>query len=370
MFENWQIYYTEVVTGQRKGIIATFLRGFLYVLSWGFRFLVTFRNWAFDRRYLRRYSPPVPLVISIGNIVAGGTGKTPVTLMLAQEFYPDIPLAILSRGYKSRAEKLSKPVVLSDGHGPLHPAEHCGDEPYLLAQHLPKAIVIVGKNRYEASNMASHAGAHVILLDDGMQHRRLGRDFEIIVVHAQDAFGQGYFLPRGFLREQTTALSRADLIIVNHITDADHFADMEQQLAPYTKAPAVGTKMEVARIWDSKKNQLPTLKGMRVGIFCGIAHPDQFQKTVEEQGAEIVAHHFTSDHDKMDAVRLNQFAEKCHSLGAEMLVCTEKDFVKITEQTQACLPISWLEMRLCIIAGEPHWKDFIDKAKEALSRRI
>lgn len=369
MFRNWQLYFSEVITGQRRGPGAALLRGALYLLSKGYQSLVGWRNWAFDRGYFRRYYPPVPLVISVGNIVAGGTGKTPVTLMIAQEFYPDTPIAILSRGYKSKAEKLSKPIVLCNGNGPLFPAEYSGDEPYLLAQHLPKAHIIVGRNRYEASNMASLAGAQVILLDDGMQHRRLERDLEVIVVNAQDAFGQGYFLPRGFLREQLSALSRADLIIVNRVSDQDHFADIQEKLLPYTKAPAVGTQVGVAEIWDSR-GKIPTLQDKVVGVFCGLANPMQFQQTVEAQGAQVIAHQFTPDHEVMHEEALEKFAKHCSQLGAELLVCTEKDYVKLSDDAKKSLPIAWVKMRLIIVSGESHWKNFIAKAKVDLARRV
>lgn len=369
MLNSWHVYFTEVITGRRRGPFASLLRGGLRLLSWGYQTAVAGRNWGYDKGYFCRYYPPVPLVISIGNIVAGGTGKTPVTLMIAKEFYPDVPLAILSRGYKSRAEKMSKPVVLCKGEGPIHPAEYCGDEPYLLAQHLPKAHIIVGRNRYAASNIASHDGAKVILLDDGMQHRTLERDLEVVVVNALDAFGQGYFLPRGFLREDVRSLSRADLIIINRVSDIAHFEEVSEKLIPYTKAPAVGTKMEVSEILDCNGNAV-SIAGKTVGIFCGIADPLQFKSTVESQGAHVVAHKFSADHEAIQPLVLEEFADTCHQKGADILVCTEKDYVKLSYWTKTSLPIVWLRMHLSIVAGEPNWRAFISKAKADLARRI
>src|ERR1700732_3058219 len=124
----WETYFLELIKEKRKGVFARVLKFFLRVISWIFQFLVASRNWAFDNGWLRRYYPPVPLVISIGNIVSGGTGKTPATLMIAQEFYSDFLITILSRGYRSPAESLSAPIVLSKGEGPMHPAAYCGDE--------------------------------------------------------------------------------------------------------------------------------------------------------------------------------------------------------------------------------------------------
>ena len=100
MLERVELYFVDLIKGKKRGLLVTFLKGFLWVLSWFYQGAVFCRNWVYDHGWMRRYSPPVPVVISIGNIVAGGTGKTPVTLLLAKAFYEDVPLAILSRGYR------------------------------------------------------------------------------------------------------------------------------------------------------------------------------------------------------------------------------------------------------------------------------
>lgn len=368
MFEQRQLYFLEVIKGQRKGLIPSAIKGMLHIPSWGFKMIVACRNWAFDNHLLSRYFPPVPVVISIGNIVAGGTGKTPVTLMLAQEFYAETPLAILSRGYRSPAEKLSAPIMLSSGEGPLFTADYCGDEPYLLSQNLPKALIMVGKNRHAASDMAAKAGAQIILLDDGMQHRRVARDFEIIVLDASDPFGQGYFLPRGLLREGASSLARADLLILNHACHSECYSSLKEQLQRHTLAPIVATSMEVASIQGINGDTIASIKDKPVGIFCGIAQPDNFRKAVESQGAHVVAHRYVHDHAAFKEQDLASFAEECHAKGAEMLICTEKDRVKFANPVKIKLPIAWLQMKLSIINGEEHWKTFVTNIKEIVSR--
>src|SRR5271155_4754947 len=129
MLREAELYYVDLINGKRRGPFAFILKFFLLILSWFYRLLIFCRNWAFDHGWMKRYSPPVPVVISIGNIVAGGTGKTPVTLMLAKAFCDEFTIAILSRGYRSKAEKLPVPIVLSRGDGPLHAPSYCGDEP-------------------------------------------------------------------------------------------------------------------------------------------------------------------------------------------------------------------------------------------------
>lgn len=370
MFNRMEAYFLEVIKGKRKGLFASFLKGALRLLSWSYQIGVACRNWAFDRGWMRRYYPPVPVVISIGNIVAGGTGKTPVTLMMAQEFYTDFLIAILSRGYRSQAENLPAPVVLSKGEGPMHPAAYCGDEPYLLSQNLPKAFVFVGKDRHKASNMAAKAGVHLILLDDGMQHRRLARDFEVVVMDAYDPFGQGFFLPRGFLRESLKSLSRANLIILNHVYDHERFLSMKKQIASYSSAPLIGTKMEVEQIWNADGTAIETLKNKKVGIFCGIAHPEYFRHTVFNLGADIISHYSVPDHKSFNPEDLKKFAEKCKSQGAELIICTEKDWVKLEKAAIQSLPFGWIQMKLKIVEGSLEWSEFIENAKKDLVKRM
>lgn len=363
-------FFVEIIKNQRQGFFAKIVKFFLRLFSWVFQGVVAVRNCAFDRGWLKRYYPPVPLVISIGNIVAGGTGKTPVTLMLAKEFYPLNNLAILSRGYRSHSERSSAPIWLSKGDGPMHPASFCGDEPFLLAQNLPKSFVIVGKNRHKGSIMAAKAGAQLIIMDDGMQHRYLARDFEIIVMNARDLFGQEYFLPRGFLREKRSALSRADLIIINHSESADVFAECKEKIAPYSKAPLVGMQMQVVGVFDFKGEKIGSLKGKKVGIFCSIAYPEYFEATVKNEGAEIISKHILADHQHFDLHALDKFAHHCQNQGAEILLCTEKDKVKFTDSFRLCLPAAWLQIELKLQQGESEWHNFIAAAKAHMHKSV
>jgi tetraacyldisaccharide 4'-kinase len=363
-------YFLSVITGKRKGFGPALLRFFLLLASWPYRMIIAGRNWFFDHGWVSRYFPPVPVVISIGNIVVGGTGKTPVTLMLAKEFYDEFFIGILSRGYRSQAEKLPIPVVLCKGEGPMQSASFCGDEPFLLAQNLPKAFVVVGRNRHKASDIAARAGAQLLLLDDGMQHRRLARDFEVVVMDTIDLFGQGHYLPRGLLREGVHSLSRANLIILNHVIDNSLFEKSKAQVAKHSKALVVGTRMEVVGIKTFSGEIISSIAGKKVGIFCGIAHPEYFQKTVLQEGAEIVSSVFTSDHVCLDFSSLEKFALQCKQDGAEMLLCTEKDKVKIQDVSKLALPIAWIKMRLKLVEGIEEWNHFVNSVKTDIKNRI
>lgn len=367
MFSKLEVSYTRWIRNQPKGIISSIFKGCLHILSWGYHLAATVRNWMFDQGWLRQYSPPVPVVISVGNIVAGGTGKTPAAQMIAQEFYSDYKIAILSRGYRSKAEKSKKPTLLCQGKGPIHTPVQCGDEPYLLARRFPKAYVYVGRDRMQASNMAARDGAELILLDDGMQHRFLARDFEVVVLDAQDPFGQGYFLPRGFLRENLKSLSRADLIIVNHADNENRFASIVKQVEQYSCAPVIGTTMEVEEIVDFEGHTIESIEGKKVAVFCGIANPDHFVETVKKLKGEIVLMNCISDHFTFSKEQLEKFCRRARERGAEMLICTEKDRVKIPDQWTLPLPLVWLKMRLRRVEGDALWSEFIHKARKKLS---
>lgn len=368
MKTNLELYLKDVVRGRRKGILAFFLKAGLLPLSWLYRIVVRIRNRLYERGWMRRYVPPVSLVISVGNIVAGGTGKTPVTLLLAGAFYERYAVAILSRGYRSKAEKLETPVVLCEGHGPTLPASYCGDEPYLFAQRLPKSIVIVGGNRRKASFIAAKAGVQVILLDDGMQHRRLARDFDVVVVDVGDPFGLGYFLPRGFLREDLCSLARANLIILNHIENSEQFVHMTTQLKTYTHAPMIGTKGYVAAIRDLKGQEVSlSLEKKKVGMFCAIAHPEYFRRTLEQEGFKVENEYVVGDHESFPLKDLEQFGQLCAKQGADCLICTEKDRVKLDDDLHLALPVLWVQFELRIVQGQEEWQDFLQRAESKIT---
>lgn len=358
-----ELYILSVIKGTRKGKVAAALRFVLLMLSIPYRGTVALRNWLFDRGWLRSYIPPVPLVISIGNITAGGTGKTPVTLMFAQELSPLASLAILSRGYRSQAENLSAPLLLHKQRGLLHPASLCGDEPCLLAQNLPEAMIIVGRDRYQSSKMAARLGARALLLDDGMQHRGIARDFEVVVVDQLDPFGHGHFLPRGLLRESRYSLGRADLIIINHAQDKELSEELKRQISKFSSAPVLRACLEVVGVFDMDNQPITLLPGARVGIFCGIAHPEYFKKTVEQLQAEVIDEYSFPDHDAMNLDQLMLYSQRCLEKNSSMLLCTEKDRVKLTDAWKLKLPIGWVKTRLSIIEGHEHWRALMDRAK-------
>jgi tetraacyldisaccharide 4'-kinase len=364
MIKKLELYLKDVVRGKKKGFFPSIIKLLLHPLSWFFKAGVTFRNWLYDQGWMRCFVPPVPLVISVGNIVAGGTGKTPLTMLLASHFYERFTLAILSRGYRSKVEHLENPTLLSEGQGPLFPATFCGDEPFLCSQRFPKAIVVVGGNRKKASFLAAKMGTEVIILDDAMQHRRLARDFDVIILDVEDPFGQGYFLPRGFLREGAHSLARASIIVLNHIQSLDQFNLVKALLQPYTSAPVVGAQQKTVAIRDIKGQEVDYSTDIKkVGMFCAIAHPDHFKRTLEAQGFQVVAEYILPDHEIIQEKALENFAQLSLKREALWIVCTEKDRVKLSPQLSFSLPIIWLQMDLQITIGQEEWQKFLTTAE-------
>lgn len=362
MLKRMECYFKAIISGKRRGLCPWLIKSFLLPLSWIYRLFSAIRNWFYDKGWMRCYVPPIPLVISVGNIVAGGTGKTPATLMLAAEFYEKFSLAILSRGYRSKAENLDAPVVLCEGIGPIFPASYCGDEPYMYAMRYPKSHVIVGSNRKKAARMAFKAGAQVILLDDALQHRRLARDFDVIVVDLNDPFGQNHFLPRGYLREEVHALKRAHCVLLNHVQDREQFKKVEGDLKKYTNAPVVGTCYHVSGVHQINGGSITSLQGKTVGMFCSIAHPDYFKRLLEREGAWVAAEYCLPDHGEIKEKELASFAQQCVRKGCEILVCTEKDRVKLKEQLNLELPVAWIQIDLKIVEGMNEWQKFLNDA--------
>ena len=353
-------YFLEIIQERRKGVWPNIVQALFFVFSQIYRFIIACRNFLYDYRLLPIYYPPVPMVISVGNLTVGGSGKTPVTMLLLETLKSKGKIAVLSRGYKSPAEHFGEPVILCQEQGPQYPASYCGDEPYMLALNYPHISIYVGANRYASAKLAAKYGANLLILDDGMQHRRLHRDVNIVVLDGCSALGNHHLLPRGLLREPPSSLKRADLLVLNHIRDEQHFDEVLLSLRAYTQAPAIGVAPTFAGIFSTSGEKIESIHQMKVGIFCGIGGPQYFRQMVASCGAEVVAEEISSDHQIPEPTQLAGFADQCRLLGAKMLICTEKDRVKLRETFSCSLPIAWIKMKLDILVGKELWQQFTE----------
>jgi tetraacyldisaccharide 4'-kinase len=337
----------EIIRGEKK---APFIEAGLAGLSGVYRSIIAARNLAYDQGWISSVQLPA-LVISVGNIVVGGTGKTPLVHLLASRLHEKIPLAILTRGFRSQIEKLGKNKKISSENGPICSVEECGDEPYFLAQKT-KIPIWVGADRALSGRLAIEEGAKCLLLDDGMQHRRLKRDIEIVIVDGMDLFSKERFLPWGLLRDSPKRLRTANLIVCTHVRDQNHYCQLQKQLNHLTHAPTVAAQIEVL----GKESYIPR----KAGAFCVIGKPDRFLQTLRDLKSEIVDTLILKDHESLPSSQLKKFAETCRDKGAELLLCTEKDYVKLPPDLSVCLKIDPIEIQLKIIAGKEHWEKLIE----------
>ena len=336
-----ETHILDIIEGKQS---APLTKALLNLLSQCYRLGVGLRHFAYDT-ILPVEKVPLP-VISVGNIVAGGTGKTPFVRYLAERLESKRKVAILSRGYRRKGEKT---LVVKKETLP----EECGDEPFWLAKVLSQAHVIVGSDRVFAGHLAQRLNAQVILLDDGMQYRRLDRDIEIGLIHAADPLGKGFFLPRGFLRDSPKRLSKAHLIVLTGIKDGNQLTQIEKQIRLYTTAPI--TVMDI--IVENQEE----LASKKVAAFCAIAAPSRFFQTLKTIGCDPVVIEQKPDHREFSEKEIEQLSNRAHEKGAECLVCTEKDAVKLPKNLKIPLPIIPVKISFTPTFGKRHLEKIIQE---------
>ena len=263
-------------------------------------------------------------VVSVGNLSLGGAGKTPFVIALARALTERGWLVdVLSRGY-GRASDAVEPVSIKGGDDP---ARRYGDEPWLIAQRAG-VPVFVGRRRADVGQLAEKAlvnakdTRHVHLLDDGMQHRGLVRDTEIVLLHRSDF--QTMLLPAGRLREPLAALGRADFVVLR-----EEDADLAERARRWMRADA--------QLWTIRRElEVPVLPGPAV-VFCAIARPEEFVKGLQAKGVASTAMHTWRDHHRFSEGNLIMLSELAAQHGAACFLTTAKDAVRLTDAQRARL---------------------------------
>lgn len=313
---NLEQLVIDAIDGKRKA-----LRPLLWVLSYLYRWLVEIRTIFYDLISWKIKRIPC-FVLSVGNIVVGGTGKTPFVCKLLQSL---TGAAVVSRGYRSKGPR---PLLVEENTSP----KVCGDEAKWLFFKTGK-MVWVDKNRYRGGLEAWKLGSDCLILEDGFQNRSVKKDMEIVLFGEED-LKQTYFLPRGYLRDSYKKLSRADFIWIRRSTNRP-FEELSALVSQYTNA-RIG-QMTVRYMFPQH------LQGRKIGAFCGIAKPALFYKALESR-AQIVKKLTTMDHEIPEFEELLMFSEVCKQEGAVALVCTEKDLIKCDYRLK--LPIEVLKLEL------------------------
>jgi len=294
-------------------------------------------------------------VISIGNITLGGSGKTPFVLYLSKRLKEKgINFAILSRGY-GRSSKTTKELKRISAPGVKW--EEVGDEPFLLSTHLPEIPVIVDKDRYYSGKIALYKyKANVLVLDDGFQHWRLKRDIDILLIDSSVDLEMEKLFPAGRLREPLSSLKRARIFILTRVNQAGNKDKIKALLQKFNpQAPIVESILEVTSIlnWKDKTEiELNSLKGKKGLAFCGIGNPCSFEKTLKSLGIEILNAFFFLDHYIYTRKEFISLEEEGKKLGADFLITTEKDSIRLPEIKDLRIPLLVISVELKIISGE------------------
>lgn len=329
----------------------------LSAMTAGYRGLLGVRERLYHWGVLKSRRLPCP-VISIGNLTLGGSGKTPaVELAVLTLRALGILPGVVSRGYGRRSTGIQ---VVADRSALRADPQWAGDEPFLLARRLPGVPVVVGEHRYQAGRHCLESfGVGALVLDDAFQHRTLEKDLEVVLVAGQSPWGNGHLFPRGPLREPLSALGRAHLVMVVGGDPAGRALAAETVIAHNRTAPIVPADYEPLECWqvrDTTPCPPEALRGRRLLAFAGIARPQSFRRTVERLGVSLTGLVEFPDHHWYSASDLTALVRQAEGTGAEGLVTTEKDHVRLPDLALRALPIWVLSVRLEISEGRDRWQ--------------
>ena len=356
------------------------LLGFLKAVSLVFRVVVSLRYVLYDLGVIRRF-PLGCQVISIGNVTAGGTGKTPVTEKFARELHAaGRKVAILSRGYRRKerpwyqrmfSDVIEPPLVVSDGKHVLLDAATGGDEPYMLASNLPGVCVVVDRNRVKAGRYAIRRfGCDTLILDDGFQYQKLRHSLEVVLVDRTNPIGNGNMLPRGILREPAKNLRRADFVF---ITKSDGRADDVRALVREYNAKAEIIECRHAPrvlkdVYTREELPLEWLNGKTLATLSGIAVPQGFENSLRRLGARVIRCERYADHHRYEASEIISALNKAADMKCDALLTTEKDAVRFPRLETTPVPAYYLRIDIEILAGAENFHDAVDHIRNAKPR--
>ncbi len=396
---NYEQSYRRLISGQSSGFGASTLRSLLAVAAIFYSLVVRLRNLLYSKGMLKVHHVDA-IVLCVGNITVGGTGKTPLVVWLCNLITQNSKLkiqnckcAILTRGYKARAQENAD----------------FKDEIAIIAESCPEAEVIVNPDRLAgAANAIDKYAAKVLIMDDGFQHRRLARDLDIAAIDATQPFGYGKMLPAGLLREPVSSLKRAGAVVItrcDQVTEAQ-LSELEQKLrtinpdmviaksihaavsVKYSEPSVIPAKAGIQKssekmdsclrrarpVLDTGNDNIEQLKGKKIFAFCGIGNPDAFFNTIKNLGAELSGSKIYDDHYHYTDACLSKISEQAEELGADLILTTQKDWTKVISNFKSQisdfklpLPFAFLAIEIKFLAGEDKLTALI---KDTLASKI
>ena len=373
--ENLEQFAIDVILERRHGARANILRGLLFLLSLVYGRIVQLRLALYRRRIFRERTLGC-LVISIGNLTVGGTGKTPIVEKFARALQSGgRKVAILSRGYKSVPQSTRRrwfarfrrdddvpPRVVSDGKTVLLDSLTAGDEPFMLAQNLKDVIVLVDPNRVKCGIFAIDKWqVDTLLLDDGLQFLYLKHRLDVVLIDRQAPFGNEFLLPRGTLREPPRNLRRASYIFITKSTGASN-EELVRRIRRYNRTAEIiecaHRPLYLQHILTGERLPLERLRNTFVGSICGIAAPESFEDGLRNLGAKLDLAKSYIDHHRYTEAELISFINRCIRRDLEMIVTTEKDAVRMPQLLEAEMkvPIYFLRVEIEILSGHETWE--------------
>ncbi len=328
--------WLEIVSGRREGVFASSCRAGLSLLEPLYAAAMSLRNRAFDRGWLAQTRLPVP-VISVGNLTAGGTGKTPTVAWVVR--------TLQSLG--------ATPAIISRGYGGQGGSN---DEKLVLDQLLPGVPHRLNPDRVaaarELTSTTEPTRPSVLVLDDAFQHRRIARDFDLVLVDCLNPWGFGHQLPRGLLREPLSSLRRANCVLLTRCDQVDEVTrrGILETIRRWSTAPVLTSRFSPTRLLNARGEvrTLEQVQHQHAAAFCGIGNPVGFRRTLTGCGVAVPDDRFRvyPDHHAYLSSDLESIGAWAKSVGAECLLTTHKDLVKIPGASLGGIPVWALEIEL------------------------
>ncbi len=373
--------FIEIIREHKHDTFSNIAKGMLFFGSRVYRRIVQFRIWMYDNRVIRNRAIGC-LVVSIGNLSCGGTGKTPVVEVFAKTLsQKGRKVAILSRGYRSRDRSLwaklrkkfsSKrkevpPRVVSDGKNLLLDSMSAGDEPFMLASNLRNVVVLVDKDRVKSGLYAiDEFHTDTLILDDGFQYLRLKAHINILLVDSTSPFDNHHVLPRGLLREPIKNIRRADYIFLTKSDGSPKLRHLKSFLRRQNHRAEIieccHRPQYLENVFDrGHRMPLSDLKGKKIASISAIANPASFNAFLRELGGEIVLEKHYADHHRYRQQEMIDFVNQAKEAGAEIIMTTEKDAVRMPRLDRLDIPVLFLRVEIDILSGQESFDQCISR---------
>lgn len=371
-----EVLVADVLYDRRQGVGISILSAALVPLSFIFLQIVKLRKIFYKKNIFLSQSIGCPVIV-VGNLTLGGTGKTPIVEKLARELCSrGRKVAVLSRGYKSRAEpklnvfwrwitnkKEPPPKVVSDGRSVFLGSNVAGDEPFMLASNLSNVPVVVDKDRVKAGRYAvERFGADTLVLDDGYQYFPLHGHINLLLIDKTNPFGNGYLLPRGILREPLKEIRRASYVFItkSDCCQNDGLVGIVKHYNPNAKiVQCAHFPRQLISLDRKEARTIDYVSGKKIMAFSGIASPNSFENFLIKNNADVVYKKRFADHHLFSNGELDNIFNVGSAKGAEVAITTEKDAVRIPKNFSTVLPTFFIKIDIEILDGKEVFEEIL-----------